>query len=332
MRVLPEELRRPVGLAYLLARAADTIADSRLVDPELRLTYLLKFRDQTAGPVNSDDLREIGEAVAGYQELSFERELLMVLPQAFDLLEGTREPDRGMVRGVVATLTEGMEFDLRTFPAEGSGNVAALPGYGALDQYTYMVAGCVGDFWTRISMTHTPALGHWDAGRMSDLGVRFGKALQFTNVLRDVPKDLRLGRCYLPEVWLTNAGLTPGDLLNPSTALRARPVLVKGVEKAMEHFGAAEEYVLAIPRRCLRLRLAALWPALIGLATLARLVGNDSWLDPGTPSRVTRAWVYRMMATSWVCGRSDTLLRAWIGGLRRQVQSGLDSPASRTAG
>ena len=127
LRVLPEELRRPVGLAYLLARAADTIADSRLVDPELRLMYLLKFRDQTAGPVNSDDLREIGEAVAGYQELSFERELLMVLPQAFDLLEGTREPDRGMVRGVVATLTEGMEFDLRTFPAEGSGNLAALP-------------------------------------------------------------------------------------------------------------------------------------------------------------------------------------------------------------
>ena len=49
LRVLPRELREPVGLAYLLARAADTISDTRLVPPVDRLQHLVAFREQVAG-------------------------------------------------------------------------------------------------------------------------------------------------------------------------------------------------------------------------------------------------------------------------------------------
>ena len=332
LRVLPRDLRGPVGLAYLLARAADTIADSRLVDADLRLDCLLKFRDQITGPSDPRILREIEDAVSGRQDESFERELLRVLPQAFSLLEATWGPDREMVRRVVVTLTQGMEFDLRTFPAEDSGRVAALPDFTALDGYTYLVAGCVGDFWTRISVAHTSALARWDVEGMADAGIRFGKALQLTNVLRDVPGDLRLGRCYLPRSWLASAGLGPCELLDPNASLAAREALFTGVELALGHFSAAEEYILAIPRRCLRLRLAALWPVLIGLATLALLVRNEEWLDPLNQSRVDRSWVYRMMARSWFCGCSDVVLKRWIGGLRGQVKDGMRSHVSAHRG
>ena len=323
LRVLPRGLREPVGLAYLLARAADTIADSKLVAPDLRLSHLLKFREQIEGPGDAEVLRSIETGIAGQNASSLpgqpERELLASMPQAFAMLESAPEPDRTMVREVVITLTRGMEFDLKTFPPEDAGLVIALPDYAALDSYTYMVAGCVGEFWTNISIAHTPALSRWDADAMSEKGVRFGKALQLTNVLRDVPNDLRIGRCYLPESWLSADGLAPTDLLEPSEVFAARPVLYAGIEKTLEHFTAAEEYVLAIPGRCLRLRLAALWPVLIGLATLARMARNDGWLDPDRPSRVNRSWVYRMMARSWPSAASDTLLRRWIGGLRREV-------------
>lgn len=333
LRVLPRGLREPVGLAYLLARAADTIADSKLVAPDLRLAYLLKFREQIEGPGDAQVLWSIETEFAGQNAPSLpgqpERELLASMPQAFAMLESAPEPDGTMVREVVTTLTRGMEFDLKTFPSEDSGRMAALQDYAALDSYTYMVAGCVGEFWTGISMAHAPALGGWDANDMSEKGVRFGKALQLTNVLRDVPKDLRLGRCYLPESWLSAAGLSPNCLLKPSNANAARPVLYDGIEKALEHFTAAEEYVLAIPGRCLRLRLAALWPVLIGLATLARLARNDGWLDPDRPSRINRGWVYRMMARSWPSAASDTLLKRWIGGLRQKVEASI--PARENA-
>ena len=43
-----------VVLAYLLARAADTIADTRIVSPEKRLHHLLSFRQQVVGPVSPE--------------------------------------------------------------------------------------------------------------------------------------------------------------------------------------------------------------------------------------------------------------------------------------
>ena len=114
---------------------------------------------------------------------------------------------------------------------------------------------------------------------MSALGVRFGKALQLTNVLRDVPRDRRMGRFYLPADELAAAGLAPADLLDPENQERARPVFVSWLRTALGHFEAAEEYLLAVPRRSVRLRLALLWPPLFGCASLARLAQNGGHLD-----------------------------------------------------
>lgn len=323
IRVLPADLRRPVGLAYLLARAADTITDTKLLSPNQRREHLLAFREQVKGPATSAPLQRIAQALTGKQSIAEERTLIMSLPSALSLLEATPEPDRSLVRSVVVTLTLGMEDDLTTFPAEDSGTVAALQDGAALDRYIYQVAGCVGEFWTAITMAHVPALRGWNQTSMSQAGVAFGKALQLTNVLRDVPKDLRSGRCYLPEIDLASIGMRAEAMLDPANGDQARPILVAWIRNALEHYSAAEKYLLAIPRRSLRLRLAALWPILIGLATLARLAGNKQWLDPAHPSRVSRFWVYRTLALSWPWGYSNRLLRAWIGRLRQQVEAGL---------
>ena len=323
LRVLPKDLRVPVGLAYLLARAADTISDTRLLAPEERLKYLLAFRAQVQGPATVKVLRKLATMVTDKQALPYERSLLGLLPEAFSMLEALAESDRSRVRSVVVTLTQGMEMDLTTFPPEDSDRIGALKDLAELDLYIYYVAGCVGEFWTGITMAHTEPLRHWSGERMSEIGVRFGKALQMTNVLRDAPKDLRIGRCYLPEAELGRAGVTPEDLLDPSEGPKARLVLVSGIETALGHYRAAEEYLLAIPRRCVRLRLAALWPVLIGLETLAKLADNQDWLDPEKPSKVSRKWVYWTLLLSFPCVLSNTLLGAWIGRLRRKVGKAL---------
>ena len=323
LRVLPAGLRGPVGLAYLLARAADTIADTRILPPAERLSHLRAFRAQVTGPAQGRVLREIQQVLIERQSTRDERELLSSLPDAFSMLEGACGDDGSRIRSVVERLTLGMEIDLTTFPPEDSGRVEAFQDEADLDRYIYYVAGCVGEFWTVMSMAHSRALQFWDAERMSEVGVRFGKALQLTNVLRDVPKDLRIGRCYLPEIELSRVGISPEDLLDPSAGEKARPVLAGWLETALEHYGAAGEYLLAIPRRCLRLRLAALWPILIGLATLAQLARNDAWLDPDRPSKVSRRWVYGMMARSVPAAFSNGFLRAWISRSRKAVEASL---------
>ena len=323
LKVLPKDLREPVGLAYLLARAGDTIADTRLLPPEERLRHLLEFRRQVDGPASIAGLRSIGDALTDRQSIPAERELLQSLPTAFAVLEGMDEPDRRLVRSIVVKLTQGMEMDLETFPPEESGRVAALKDRDQLDEYVYLVAGCVGEFWTSMTMKHTPSLSDWDETEMSVLGAGFGKALQMTNVLRDVPRDLRIGRCYIPQSDLDELGLSPNDLLDAAMAPRARPALVRGIETALEHYRRAEEYILALPRRNIRLRLATLWPVLIGLATLRMVAREEAWLDPDRTSRVGRIWVYRMMAMSFLGVHGNYAIRGWIGRLRSDVQRAL---------
>ena len=118
LRILPERLRISIGLAYLLARAADTIADTRIVSPEKRLHHLLSFRQQVVGPVSPDSLQAIKVDLLDKQDISAEQQLIEMLPSAFDLLATIPEEDCQLVRQVVVTLTKGMEIDLKTFPPE----------------------------------------------------------------------------------------------------------------------------------------------------------------------------------------------------------------------
>ncbi len=323
LRVLPRGLREPVGLAYLLARAADTIADTRALPPSERLDHLLSFRQQVKGDGDPATPERIANALAGQQARDSERGLLESLGPAFGLLDEMSDGDVSKIRQVVETLTRGMESDLTSFPAEDSGDVVALGTKEALDEYTYLVAGCVGEFWTDIALDHTRALRHWDRDEMAELGVRFGKALQMVNVLRDVPADLRIGRCYLPESSLADVRLAPSDLLTPANSGQARPVLVEGIRTALGHFGAAEGYLAAIPRRCVRLRLAAAWPMLMGLGTLEELAMNPAWLDPARPSKVSRPWVYRMVGVSLPGIGSNSFMPSWVGRLRAKVERAL---------
>ncbi|EKS70425.1 MULTISPECIES: phytoene/squalene synthase family protein [Caballeronia] len=318
LRILPAGMRDPIGLAYLLARAADTIADTSLISPQRRLELLLSLRAQINGAPDDGALARIAGEVAGQQAQPDERALLESLDAALAILPQLNADDRAAVRDIVTTLSTGMEFDLRTFPDETSGEIVALREFGELDRYTYLVAGCVGEFWTKMTYAHMPGTLKAAPDTMLALGVRFGKALQMTNVLRDCAKDLRIGRCYLPESMLARHGLTPQDVLRPETSARARPVLFELLRTSLALFEDAVDYTLAIPASAIRLRLACLWPIMIGLDTLVLLARNEAWLDPRKVSKVRRNDVYRIMAASLPMVVSNGMLRAWTA---RRVQA-----------
>src|ERR1700730_7606642 len=174
-----------------------------------------------------------------------------------------------------------------------------------------------------MTYAHMPGTLKGSPETMLDRGVRFGKALQMTNVLRDCGKDLRIGRCYLPSSMLDRFGLSPQDLLLPDASLRARPLMFELVRKTLDHFREAVEYTLAIPMFSVRLRLACLWPVLIGLETLLLLVYNDNWLDPAKVSKIRRSKVYRVIAYSFPLVASNRLLRIWVERLMGRIEARL---------
>jgi farnesyl-diphosphate farnesyltransferase len=319
LAVLPAAVRPTIGLAYLLARAADTIADTRLIERRARITHLEAFRAEMTGS-EPYRLAAIASAI-GSRSLPAERNLLERLPDCFAALRALPADDRDRVGKVIETIIEGMTADLRRFPGEDEGKLAALETRQDLDRYTYLVAGCVGEFWTDIHVAHRPRLRRWDLPAMRQLGIRFGKALQLTNVLRDVPRDLRHGRCYLPRQDLARLGLSPRDLLDPAAAPAVRPLLAELLDTALDHYEAGWRYTFAIPKSETRMRLACAWPLLIGLRTLDLLARSSNWLDPTKALKVPRVRVYGLMvhslATVWstrALGRQARRLRARISG------------------
>ncbi|MGH7415725.1 MAG: phytoene/squalene synthase family protein [Candidatus Rokuibacteriota bacterium] len=315
LAVLPRAVRPTIGLAYLFARASDTIADTRLIDRASRIAHLEALRAALGGGVIST----VVGATAASQALPSERTLIERLPDCLVAYRALPAADRARVHAVLTTIIEGQIQDLRVFPGEDEGKLAALETREDLDRYTYLVAGCVGEFWTEVHVAHRPRLRHWDLPRMRVLGARFGKGLQLTNVLRDVPRDLRQGRCYLPRQDLARCGLEPRDLLDPGRAPAVRPLLMEWLNAALDHYEAGWQYTFAIPRREARMRLACAWPLLIGLRTLDLVAASPNWLDPAITLKVPRVRVYGLMAhslgTVWstrALGRQARRLRARI--------------------
>ena len=336
LRVLPPAVRPQIGLAYLLARATDTIADTELVPVGERLAALAALRgrilDEHRDPL---DLLRLAASQTG-KGSDGERRLLQRVEAAVELLAQAGSADQALIRDVLATITSGQQLDLRRFcgvsgepasavppvletvalptpgetapppivptppviaPADASGAVTALATDAELDDYTYRVAGCVGGFWTKLTRARVfPGAVIDDAQFLSD-GIRFGKGLQLVNILRDLPKDLRAGRCYIPASLLARAGLVPRDLLDPANGPRLRPLYLELLDRAQSDLEAGWRYTNTIPRGQIRLRLACAWPVLIGVKTIARLCTADV-LDARKQVKVSRSEVEWLLVTS----------------------------------
>lgn len=269
LRILPRPLRDPLSLAYLLARATDTIADTPEPPAELRVEALRDLAAAIQGAGTRETAGRLRDSFSALQSDETERALIEQLPALLEWLDGLEAGDRAEVRSVLDKITRGQMLDLERFApsTSTSTSIRALQTSADLDEYTYLVAGCVGEFWTRICFAHVTNFSERSEPEMRELGVRYGQGLQLINILRDAGTDLRNGRCYLPADELHSLGMTPEEILR--NAARIAPVVQKWREKAERGVEAGMDYACAIRNR--RIRFATALPALIGARTLGLL-------------------------------------------------------------
>jgi farnesyl-diphosphate farnesyltransferase len=295
LRVLPKSIRPQIGLAYLLARTTDTIADTELVSMEQRLRTLRALRERilgsSTGPIDFGDLvRQQGSPE--------ERALLEKCEASLALLRSLSPADQQLIRSVLETITSGQELDLRRFAGASAGRIVALPTDGDLEDYTYRVAGCVGEFWTRICRAHVFRKTALEDSFLLPRAIQFGKGLQMVNILRDLPADLRKGRCYLPNDRLMAVGLNPGDLLESANEARFRPLFGEYLDRAQLDLAAGWDYTNALPWRHGRVRLACAWPILIGVKTIERLRVSNV-LNPEQRVKISRREVRQLVGETF---------------------------------
>jgi len=347
LSVLPARVRPQIGLAYLLARTTDTIADTELVPLAQRLDALQKLRErilgQSSAPLNFGEL-------AKQQGSAAERILLEKVEGSLALLKTLSPADLKLVCNVLTTITSGQELDLRRFagsagvppavcgvaPQTSSDGatpsaaretralpqkIIALETAAELDDYTYRVAGCVGEFWTKLCRAHLFPGARLDEKQFIADGIRFGKGLQLVNILRDLPADLKNGRCYLPAQRLDEAHLFPEILLSPAAMEKFLPLFHEYLDKAESHLAAGWRYTNTLPFGQFRVRLGCAWAILFGLRTIEKLRAA-SVIELRQRVKISRGEVWRIVFVSLLACPVPFVWRKLFSPARKAVASG----------
>ena len=285
LKYLPKKTRGQIGLLYLLARVADTIADSKVGETSVLLKYLKDYNDVVQGrSTNLPDFSDLAEV----QTNEHEAELLRNVEDVVEGLQVYGIKDQKRMLECLEIIVGGQALDLERFgPANEGGNVSALNNEEELDDYTFRVAGCVGVFWTKMSLAHLMILPPEEEALFMERGIRFGKALQMINILRDIPEDLRFGRCYIPRSSLQSVGLEPEDLLDDGNIATFRPLYDRLLDLTNEHLEAATEYIKMIPETQFRLKASCMLPVLVGQRTVS-LLREGNILNSDERIKVTR--------------------------------------------
>jgi len=317
LKYLPKKIRGQIGLLYLLARVADTIADSKHGETEILAKLLSEYNDVAQGKTSIlPDFNQLAEI----QENENEAELLRNVQDVVDGLSVYGDDDKNRILECLDIIVGGQLLDLERFgTAKEGGEISALSSEDELDDYTFRVAGCVGVFWSKMSLAHLMSLSSEKEKEFIEKGIRFGKALQMINILRDIPEDLRFGRCYIPEKSLSEHNLVPNDLMDSTNIDSFRPLYDSYLDLTNEHLAAAVEYIRMLPEKQFRLKASCMLPVLIGQRTVT-LLRSGNILNSEERIKVTR---------NEIKSYARKLLRALFipGGVRRLLEKNKDTGA-----
>lgn len=288
LRLLPKPMRTGASLGYLLARSSDTLADAAGVSHELRRQCLDQFAQAVAG--------EAGVPRWPIYLLNSlpdrrERRLLECASEILERLQSLPEAEARLVREVVAIIISGQVLDLERFGHATRDHVVVLPDDGALEDYAWRVAGCVGAFWTKLGfLTMGSRFSTAPEERLLEKGIAYGKGLQLVNILRDLADDLQVGRCYLP-------------VGNPQDATELLATHAHWCGRADAWISSGLEYAALLNTR--QLRATSVLPAWIAQKTLTALQGA-TWDTLQSRIKVPRSTIYSLLLKSFFHGLNPT--------------------------
>ena len=255
--VLPPSRRSSMSALYAFCREVDDVAD--------------------------DESRPVGERRAALQSWRAD------VSRACDGLEPTFPVNREL-RPVIARhglpfrlfdeLIQGVEMDL---------DQGRYETYAELERYCYRVASVVG-------LLSIEIFGYQDVG-CREYADALGKALQFTNILRDVGNDARRGRVYLPEEELRRHGVTVADVLAGRRTAGFESLAVAFADRTRHYYALARSRLPAVDRQSM---------------VAAELMGSVYWrlfrrlerrrfpvLDPD-PVRLSKAHKLTVLLLAWI--------------------------------
>lgn len=206
---LPRAKRDGMSALYAFCREVDDVADEQDIPVEKRREQLAAWRQDVRRACGSEN-----------PQFAVNRELQSVIRRyhlPFEYFDA---------------LLQGVEMDLE---------ITRYANYEQLELYCYRVASVVGLLSIEIFGYTDPACREY--------AIYLGKALQLTNILRDVRTDADRGRIYLPETELNRFGVTPEELLRGEYSPRFGQLAGSVAERASHFYRLAAKTLPSAERR-----------------------------------------------------------------------------------
>jgi len=254
--LLPKAKREGMSALYAFCREVDDVADDELAPVDDRRARLAGWRD---------DVRKACER--GAPSFPVNQELKPII-------------DRYQLRfEYFDELIQGVEMDL---------DIKRYATYAGLEQYCYRVASVVGLLSIEIFGYRNP--------RCRDYAVFLGKALQMTNILRDVRTDAERGRIYLPAEELARFSVREEEILNGEYSPRFRNLAESVAARAHGFYRQARE---ALPTEDRRSMGAAELMGSVYWRLLKKLEARQFNVFDADPTRIGKWQKFFLILRTW---------------------------------
>ncbi len=254
--LLPKAKRDGMSALYAFCRRVDDAGDDEARPVEERRSLLAAWRE------------DVRRACAGEApRFPVNRELQPAIRQhrlPFELFDE-------LIRGVE------MDLDIKRYET-----------FAALEQYCYRVASVVGLLSIEIFGYRNPAC--------RDYAVYLGKALQLTNILRDVRTDAAWGRIYLPLEDLRQAGVTEAEILEGRYSTRYAALAGRLAERARHFYQRAR---VTLPPEDWRAMAAAELMGSVYWRLLQKLEGQAFNVFGARPARLSKSHKLLLVLRMW---------------------------------
>jgi len=254
--MLPREKRDAMSALYAFCREVDDVADEESHPVAQRRAALAEWRE---------DIRRACED--GQPKMPTNREFQPVIQRfklPFDLFD---------------ELIRGCEMDLEQ---------TRYANYEDLELYCYRVASVVGLLSIEIFGYRNPAC--------RDYAIALGKALQFTNILRDVGNDAQRGRIYIPQTELDRFKVKPEEILRGEYSERFRALAEDFAKGAREFYRTARQKLAPEDRRNM---VAAGLMGTVYWRLLMKLERAEFRVLQPEPLRLTKPQKLGLIGRSW---------------------------------
>jgi len=305
IKVLGKKLRKPVLLAYLYMRMADTIEDDPSLSADEKIILLKKFSQAIdLGGENINDF--VNSLPQNWRDSEKADQALCCNAAAvLPLLSEYSEPVVKAVKNGVGEMCKGMMEFVERQEKRGD-NWFTIECEADLDRYCYFVAGLVGNMLTELFCISGKHFNEKRQKKLRELAVSFGLALQLVNIIKDIKEDSLRKVCFIPMDYCRKHGIkSVQEFFSPEFPLEKKNLVIGELtKKAKKHLLDAKNYIKNLPHFEYRMRQFCLWPSLMAADNL-RVIGDGSIIFKEGKAKITRETVKKIIRRSMAFGWSN---------------------------